>query len=123
MKISKKLLMVYVILFVEHAFVMGIFFFTLRYTNAAFDKNANIYTIIQNVSDLIVLIDDINDHNKNEIVNQWNLKISCIKKDIYNVGFENQKLRVIAAHIIVDIQKTDQILKKFLENNPKTYES
>lgn len=123
MKISKKLLMIYVLLFVEHVFVMGIFFFTLRYTNDAFDKNANIYTIIQNVSDLIVLIDDINDHNKNEIINQWDLKISCIKKDIYNVGFENEKLRVIAANIIVDIQKTDQLLKKFLKTNLETYGS
>jgi signal transduction histidine kinase len=121
MKISKKILVVYLILFVEHVFVLGIFFFTLRYTHDAFNKNTDIYTIINNVSDLVVLIDALNDHNRNEIVNQWDVKTSWIKKDIYNLGFENEKIRAIAATIIGDIQKTDQILKNFLKDQLDEY--
>jgi len=121
MKISKKILMVYVLIVVEHLFVIGIFLFTLSYINTAVDKHSHIYTIIKNVSGLIDLVHESNEANKEKIAEQWDLKTARIKKDIYHIGFENEKLRETAADIIGDIQQTDRMLRSFLVNRTQAH--
>ncbi|GAU09187.1 hypothetical protein DPF_1907 [Desulfoplanes formicivorans] len=113
--------MAYVLLLLEHALVIGIFFFTVNYINRSIEQNARVYTIVKNVSELIQLADEINEINQNRVFNQWDVLLSHVRENLYHIDNNDNKTERIILDILVDIQRADDIIKSFSKKHIKSY--
>ena len=126
MKISSKIRIIYILFAVEHVCILVVFLFSMSEINIATAKNSLVYDVVKDVSDITILVNELNDINKDRILYQWNVKTQKIKYNANEIAnFFGQKDFVVLS-IFNDIDKTTDLIhavslrntgdKKFLKD-------
>ncbi len=122
MKISSKIYIICILFIVEHICILGIILFAVSQINHAIEKNNLVYDIAKDISDITMLVNELNGINKKRIIYQWNVKTKEIIYKSEKIAYFFGKKDIFVMLIMNDVKKITNIINLASYLNEKKYD-